>query len=122
MGDAVIAILVAVVASLPGVLAVVMQVRKNRGDAAESVSAAAQSLIDPLRIRVNELEAQGAEKAARLDVLTAFVEYLENGIHILIGQLSTQGYRATWKPLALAEFRMQRVERHGHRDDDRTDG
>ena len=94
MADWLVTVLVALIASVPGVVSLVVQARKSKAeagkaeaDAVESMSQAALVLLSPLKTRVQELEASDAEKAARLDMLTSYVEYLENGIQALVGQL-----------------------------------
>lgn len=70
-------LMVAVVASLPGVLAYANARSQIRVEQEESALAAWQSLLQPLRDEVSELKQVRIEQAARIDNLSTEVEALQ---------------------------------------------
>lgn len=68
--------------------------RKNNADAAESLTAAATSLIAPLAKRVTDLE----DELTPLRPLPNYVERLLAGINLLVKQIRRLGVEPVWVP------------------------
>lgn len=92
-------LVVALMSLLSAVIVGLMQVRKWRsegradeGRAARDISQAAVSLVEPLRKRLEILEAEIAELKTRNTELEAHVGRLEGGMKLLIDQITKLGY------------------------------
>lgn len=67
MGDSWIAIVVALIAAVPGVYAVIANLRKNRAEATDSISDAAVQLVEPLRCENVTLRQQVTDMQQEID-------------------------------------------------------
>ncbi len=79
--------------------------RRDDGDAAESISSAAKSLIEPLRKRVDELEAMTARQEAAIVTLTKKTQEqqqeiteLRAGVMLLTTQIVALGQKPIYIP------------------------
>jgi len=75
-------IIIAVIASLPGIFAIISQVRRDRNDtkkiSVEAIDVAQKSvtvLLEPLNRRIDELETMGAECKLRIIAFEQIVEH-----------------------------------------------
>ena len=83
-------IIIAVIASLPGIFAIVSQVRRDKNDTKKlniDVTDVAQKsvtvLLEPLNRRIDELEAMGAECKLKIVAFEQIVEQKNTRIHEL---------------------------------------
>lgn len=105
-------VIAAIVASIPGLVALIIQRRKitaearqAENNAADLVTKAALSLVEPLRRQLDGLSAQSVEQAARIAALEKQVQSLErfaddllSGSHRLVMQVRSLGGHPVYIP------------------------
>lgn len=72
--------------------------RKNNADAAESISNAAKTLLEPLTRRIEELEEKVQRQDRRLDRYGQRIITLMRGIERLVLQITRLGHVPDWTP------------------------
>lgn len=85
MNEHILPIIVAIIAAVPGLIAIFKQARRDRAtairdenEAAGKISASALELIQPYRDRVKELEAEVNELRLKVDELEERVDHLNS--------------------------------------------
>ena len=94
MNEAIIAVTIAVVATIPTLILYASQRRKNNGDAYSSLSSA----IGNLSRRVGELETERAKDHDEIMSLKRTLSAWRRGIETLINQLLKAGHVPAWRP------------------------
>lgn len=98
-------IAIAAIAAIPGVLSYRNQKRQAEADVGESLTAAALSLVNPLRAEVIELRQRMTEQELLLAKQRVDLERLQRkctewtvGIRRLIHQIRSTGQTPVWEP------------------------
>lgn len=94
MTDWQIALLVALIAALPGLYAVWRQRRKYDSSVAETYEAMAQRQAK----EINELRMSQRVLEDKVEELSEYVQQLEAGIELLVNQLQAHKLTPVWRP------------------------
>ena len=114
MNPDLIPVIIAVIAVIPGSLALIGQLRKDKAeqkqkqeahnlnqqgvyiDNAGKLTGTAMQLIDKMNERVNELETEQALMQERITMQERRIDKLSNGVRILTNQIIGLGHQPVW--------------------------
>lgn len=101
MPDWVLTVALAVIAAIPGLLAIYSQRGKDKADVAEkyeAMAARAAEQIEKLKQRIDALEKQIDTLEAEVSSQEKTINEWQSGIKLLINQLVANGHQPVWEP------------------------
>jgi len=100
MSDALIPIVIAIVAAVPGVLAFIRGLRSDKTDAASKLTQVAMGMLEPLEKKIADLEAE----VSLLQRKVTFYRGVLEGSHRLNGQVKSLGHVPVYDPPSIEEL------------------